>query len=220
MKRINSVVFTCFAASSLVAILISIAIAQSSKDAKPSKASNQPEAKLPPGWTLEDMQACMMAGTPGKMHELLANDIGKWEGQNTMWMSPDAEPITNDCSSSVTPMLDGRFTKIETTSEIPGMGPYHGFGIYGFDNVSQQFVANWLDNHSTGIMNAVGTLSPDGKTLTWKFNFNCPLTKKPAVMREVDTITSPTTKTIEMFGEDPKSGKEFKMIRMELTKKS
>jgi hypothetical protein len=38
-------------------------------------------------------------------------------------------------------------------------------------------------------------------------------------MRQVETITGPTTKTLEMTGADPKSGKEFKMMSIELTRK-
>ncbi len=38
-------------------------------------------------------------------------------------------------------------------------------------------------------------------------------------MREVETITGPKTKTLEMFGADPQTGKEFKMMSIELTKK-
>jgi hypothetical protein len=37
-------------------------------------------------------------------------------------------------------------------------------------------------------------------------------------MREVVTFTGPGTKTIEMFGSEPKSGQEYKMMRIELTK--
>jgi hypothetical protein len=37
-------------------------------------------------------------------------------------------------------------------------------------------------------------------------------------MREVDTVTGPNSKTLEMFGPDPKTGKEFKMMTIELTK--
>ena len=101
---------------------------------------------------------------------------------------------------------------------MPGMGPYKGFGIYGFDNVSQKLISIWLDNHSTGIMKGEGKQSSDGKTTTWKFSFNCPITKKPAVMREVETITGPNTKTLEMFAEDPNSGEEYKMMSVELTR--
>jgi hypothetical protein len=201
----------------LAAAVGSMVLAEASKDAKPA---GQPELKLPPGWTQADVQACMVAGTPGNMHEHLAKGAGGWNGKNTMWMVPGGEPMVSDSTTTVTPIMDGRFVKVETKGEMPGMGPYHGVGIYGFDNVSQKFISTWIDNHSTGIMTGTGELSPDGKTLTWKYSFNCPITKKPSVMREIETITGPDTKMLEMFSADPKSGKEFKMMSIELTKKS
>ena len=200
-----------------VIAVASITIAQPSKDSKPA---GQLEMKLPPGWTEADMQACMIAGTPGKMHQHLARDVGVWHGKNTMWMFPGAEPMTSDCTSTVSSILDGRYIRCEMAGEMPGMGPYTGSGVYGFDNVSQKLVSTWIDNHSTGIMRGEGDLSSDGKTMTWKYNYNCPMTKKPAVMREVEKVTGPNTKTLEMYGNDPKSGKEFRMMRIELTKKS
>jgi hypothetical protein len=39
-------------------------------------------------------------------------------------------------------------------------------------------------------------------------------------MREIHTTTGPNTRTLEMWGTEPKSGKEFKMMKVELTKKS
>jgi hypothetical protein len=163
----------------------------------------------------------MLAGTPGKMQEHLAKGAGVWQGKCQMWMAPSiVEPMKSESTSTVTPIMDGRFIKVEMAGEMPGMGPYSGFGLYGFDNVSQRFVSTWIDNHSTGIMNGVGELSPDGKTLTWQYTYQCPITKKPAVLREIETVTGADTKTLEMFGADPKSGKEFKMMRIELTRKS
>ena len=204
------------ASIALATAIGAIATADSPKD---SKAADQPEFKLPPGWTEADMQAMMLAGTPGKMHEYLAKGAGEWVGKTTMWMAPGLDPVKSECTSTATPMMDGRYIQAEMKGEIPGMGPYRGFGIYGFDNVSQKFVSSWIDNHSTGMMNGVGELSEDGKKLTWKFTYHCPLTKKPAVMREVETITGPDTKTLEMVGADPKTGKEFKMMHIEFTKK-
>ncbi len=204
------------AAVGLAAVVGSVAIADSSEG---SKGAGKPEMKLPDGWTEADMQACMIAGAPGKMHEHLAKNVGVWQGKNTMWMAPGAEPMKSESTSTFTSIMDGRYVKCETAGEMPGMGPYNGMGIYGFDNVSKKFVSNWVDNHSTGIMNGVGELSDDGKTMTWNFTFNCPITRKPAVLREVETITGPDTKTLEMFSADPKSGKEFKMMVIEFTKK-
>lgn len=201
-------------AAGMAAVIGAIALADVSEE----PSSGQGEMKLPPGWTEEDMQACILAGTPGEMHERLAEDVGTWQGQVTMWMSPGGDTMTSECTTTVAPMMDGRYTKVEWKGDMPGMGPYHGFGIYGFDNVSQQFVSIWLDNHSTGIMRGVGKLSDDGKTLTWKFKHNCPVTKKEAVMREIETRTGPDTKKLVMFATDPKSGEEYKMMSVEFTK--
>jgi hypothetical protein len=68
------------------------------------------------------------------------------------------------------------------------------------------------------MMNGTGQLSEDGKTLTWEFTGNCPVTRKPVTMREVDTVTGPNTRTLEMFGTPPKGGEEFKMMSIESTR--
>jgi hypothetical protein len=209
-------------ASSLIAVIgliivQSIAIGEPSKDSKPA---GQPEIKLPPGWTEDDLKAEMMAGTPGKMHERLAKDVGVWQGKCSMWMPPGGgEPMKSDCTMTITSIMDGRYFKSEMSGEMAGMGPYNGFGIGGFDNVSQKFVSTWIDNHSTGILTGTGDLTPDGKTVNWNFTYNCPITKKPVVLRQIDTVTGPGAKTLEMFGADPKTGKEYKMMRIEFTKK-
>jgi hypothetical protein len=200
-----------------LAVAGSLAIADSSKD---SKGAGQPEMKLPAGWTMEDMQAFMEAATPGKMQQRLAQEAGVWTCKTTMWMNPGAEPIMSEGKTTVTPIMDGRYTKAEMEGEMPGMGPYHGYAIYGYDNVAKQFVSTWIDNFSTGFANGVGKLSDDGKTLTWEFTASCPITKKPVVMREIETWTGPNTKRFDMFGTDPKSGKEFQMMKIEMTRKS
>ena len=64
-----------------------------------------------------------------------------------------------------------------------------------------------------------GELSKDRKTLSWNYKFNCPLANKPVVMRQIETITGPGAKTLEIFSPDPKTGKEYKMMAIELTKK-
>ena len=42
--------------------------------------------------------------------------------------------------------MDGRYLKSEMAGEMPGMGPYSGLGLIGFDNISKKFVATWADN--------------------------------------------------------------------------
>jgi len=216
MKRKNLYAPIAVAMVGLAAIVGSIAIAADTKD---TTAAGQGEFKLPPGWTEKDMQACMLAGTPGDMHKHLAECVGEWEAKTTMWMAPGAEAMQSEGTSTVTSIMDGRFIKCEMDGEMPGMGPYHGVGIYGFDNVSEEFVSTWIDNHSTGIMTGKGEQSDGGKTMTWNYTANCPITKKPVTIREVETITGPDSRTLDMFGKEPKSGEEFKMMSIKLTRK-
>src|SRR5688572_29602034 len=112
------------AAVALIVVLGSRAIAQEAKD--------QPQIKLPPGWTESDMQACAAAATPGKQHEFLAKGAGVWQGKAKAWMAPQTEAFVTDMTNTATPMMDGRFLKIETAGDMPGMGPFKGFGLYGF----------------------------------------------------------------------------------------
>ena len=205
------------AAIALAVVAGSFAIAQQASD--PTSATGGAEPQLPPGWTMEDMQAMMQAGTPGSEHQFLAEGVGEWEGETTMWMAPNAPPINSTCTSTATAILDGRFIKVDVAGDMPGMGPFQGFGLYGFDNVSKQFVSTWIDNMGTGMMTGVGEKSDNGKTLSWKYTANCPIAKKPVTITEVETITGADTKTLEMWGVDPKSGKEFKSMSIKFTRK-
>lgn len=214
----------------VAALTASIALAQNTRD--PGKTAPKPPAtqpskqaapahapELPPGMSAADMQACMEAGTPGPMHQHLLDAVGVWHGKSTMWMTPAAEPLKSECVSTITSAMDGRFTKCEMQGDMPGMGPFNGFGISGYDNVAKKFQASWIDNCGTGIMNGTGELSSDGKTLTWNYTYNCPITRKPAVMREVDRRTGKDTMTMEMYSTDPGTGKEFKMMEIAFTRK-
>jgi hypothetical protein len=203
-----------FAGLGFVALHPAVAPAE---EGKPTAA---PEFKLPEGWTAEDLQACMKAGTPGEMHKQLAAQAGEWTGKESMTMAPGATPMTTECASACTVLMDGRFLRCDFSANLPGMGPYKGLGIVGYDNVAKKFQGIWLDNHSTGMMIGAGELSSDGKKLTWKYAHTCPITNKPTIMREVETFTGPNSKTLEMFGVDPKTGKEFQMMRIDLTRKA
>ncbi|MBL8875261.1 MAG: DUF1579 domain-containing protein [Phycisphaerae bacterium] len=207
----------CLSVVGLLAVAGSLAAGDPTKDIKPA---GQPagEMQLPPGWTPQDMQACMAAATPGAQHQMLAAGAGNWSGKSQMWMAPGTPAIDTANTCTVTPIMDGRYVKTEFTGDMPGMGPFTGFGINGFDNVSKKFVATWIDNMGTGIMNGTGEVSSDGKVITWTFSVNCPITGKPTTLREIETITGPNTKTLEMWGIDPKSGKEFKSMFIELTR--
>jgi hypothetical protein len=225
----------------LSALAGSIALAQPTKDttkpapkpAAPTQPSTTPakttpsqpagDHKMPappPGMTEADMMACAAAAAPGPNHEFLAKRAGTWSGHVKMWMPGTTEPQESECTTVFTSLMDGRFLHSETNGEMPGMGPFHGFGAYGYDNVGKKFQATWFDNCGTGMMTGTGELSSDSKTLNWTMNYNCPLKGGPIVMREVEHITGPNTMTLEMFGPNPKTGKEEKALEISYTRKS
>lgn len=183
---------------------------------KMKEAMGEGMPPLPPGWTAEDMQACMEAGMPGPMQARLAKQAGTWKGTNKMWMAPGTEPMTTECVCVMTPIMDGRYVQSEMTGEMPGMGTFKGLGFAGFDNVSQKFVGSWLDNHSSGIMQGTGQLASDGSTINWSFAYNCPITKKATAMREVDTFPDANTMVMDMFCTDPKTNKEYQCMKIEM----
>jgi hypothetical protein len=60
------------------------------------------------------------------------------------------EPAQSAGSCTITPMFDGRFTKCEMSGDMPGMGPFNSFGLYGHDNVAQKFQSTELPAHRDG----------------------------------------------------------------------
>jgi len=214
MSRRRTLVATCVSAAALAALAASIAWAQPAKEGAP-KPAPQPEMKLPPGWTAADMQACIDAGTPGKMQGVLTRDAGVWKGKGTMWMGPGSDSMAAEFTLNIKPAMDGRFVTFTFEGDMADMGPFNGLGINGFDNVEQKFVSSWIDNQSTGILSGTGELSPDGSTLTWTYRYTCPVTRKPAMLRQIERRTGENTKLQETFGTDPKSGKEYKMMSFE-----
>ncbi len=204
----------------LTAAVGTIAMAQPGHDAKhEDKHGDMHEMQPPEGMTKEQMQACMEAGTPGPMHQWLTEAAGVWMGKCTMWTSPESKPMASECTTTITPMMDGRFTKSETSGDLAGMGPFNGFGLYGYDNVSKKFQSTWIDNCGTGMMVGTGERSSDGKTLTWTMAYNCPIQKKSVNMRLVETRPSKDRMTMAMYGPSPETGKEFKMMEISYTRK-
>jgi len=221
MNRNGRIVFSSAAVVAILGGSFAFAQQDSKKPVKPempaaAAAAQDHGMELPPGWTAEDMQACMMAGMPGEMQQMLVDGAGVWKGTCKMWMAPDTEAMENECTTVVTPILDGRYVTVEMTGEMPGMGPFKGMGINAFDNVSQKFQGTWIDSFSTQIMFGTGEINSARDTITWDFTYNCPIKKAPVKMREIQRNTGKDSMSLEMHTTDPKSGKEYKMMEISM----
>ncbi len=193
--------------------------------AKPGDKPAAPAAGGMPGQPSAEMaqymEKCMAAGIPGPMHEWLAKSAGTWDGQCTFYM-PGMPETKSTCTTTITSFLDGRFVKGETKGMMemaPGQQmPFHGFMVTGYNNTTKKFEQTWIDSMGTMMMNSLGTLSADTKTLTWTSNYTCPASEKVVTSRMVETHAGPNAMTLEMWGPNPMDGKDMKMMEIKYTR--
>lgn len=164
------------------------------------------------------MKAWMEYATPGEPHKLLAKSNGNWSGEVTMWMSPDGPPQVNKATMTNKMIMDGRYQQSEFSGSFMGM-PFSGISTTAFDNAKKVFISTWIDNMGTGIMKMEGPWDEATKTMTLSGKMIDPSTGRECNMRETFKIIDDNTQLMEMYGPDPKTGKEFKSMSIKLTRK-
>lgn len=174
-------------------------------------------------WVVVDsatMMAKMMEyGTPGAMHQMLASWNGTWAGETTMWDYEGATPQKSTGTAVNEMIMGGKYQKTTHSGSMMGM-PFEGMSILAYDNATKQFTSTWIDTWSTGIMTMTGNWDEASKTLTLSGSYpDIFRPGKQCTMREVYKIIDDNTHHMEMYGPDQKTGKEFKMMEMKITRK-
>ncbi len=164
-------------------------------------------------------KAWMEYATPGSMQKMMADWCGNWNGEGSMWMSPDAPAITASSTMSTKMIFDGRYQEGTYEGNMMGM-PFQGKMTMGYDNAKKEFVSSWIDNMGTGILNTSGTWDDASKTLTLQGEQSDPTRPgKTCHFRETLKIVDNNTQIMSMYGPDMKTGKEFKTMEIKLTRK-
>ncbi|MGC4100642.1 DUF1579 domain-containing protein [Ferruginibacter sp.] len=187
------------------------------------KKEKMADTKKDEPWVVVDsatmMKAMMDYATPGDMHKWLAASNGTWKGDMTMWDYDGAAPQKTTGTAVNTMILGGRYQSSKHTSTMMGM-PFEGESITGYDNAKKKFVSSWIDNWGTGIMMMEGDWDAAKKTLNMSGTYpDVCRPGKQCTMREVFTVIDDKTQKMEMYGPDQKTGKEFKMMEIMMTKK-
>jgi hypothetical protein len=178
--------------------------------------------KPPAGGMSKEQQAIMdamtKAMTPGDNHKLLASLVGDWTFVNRMWMDPSAPPTESNGTASYTMVLGGRYLQSQATGMMMGM-PFEGMGTTGYDNVSRQFQASWVDNFGTMIMYMTGKYDPAAKA----FSYVCEMddAMKPGTkvkVRQVIRLVDPNKHVMEWY--ETRGGKEAKTMEIVSTRKN
>lgn len=164
------------------------------------------------------MQAWLDYSTPGKMHQLMSSWDGEWKGEMTMWSDPTAAPFHSTCTVKNKMIMGGRYQSSTYTADMMGT-PFEGNSIMGYDNAKKKFISTWVDNMGTGIVILYGSWDEMSKTMMLVGQQANPVTGEDMNVRETFKAIDKKTQIMEMFGPDPVTGKEFKMMQIKLTRK-
>jgi hypothetical protein len=173
-----------------------------------------------------DMMATMMEmAKPGEPHKRMQELVGTWSYVSKWWMSPDTAPNVSSGTMVTRSVMDGRYLISDHASKMQMPGPdgkpmdmqFKGMAVEGYDNVKKKYVASWIDNMGTGIMNLEGTYDPAAKALTYLAEYEAvPGTKMK--IREVVTQIDDDHRKIEFF--EDRGGKEIKTMQIDYSRKN
>jgi len=216
MKRVD--IPTCLTTALLAAAISLPTLAQDAtapkKDEK-SAGNHSDEAAM--------MASMMELAQPGQNHKLLENMVGSWTYKVKFWMSPDSPPMEATVTTMTKSTMGGRYFISEHNGKMQMPGPdgklmdteFKGMAVEGYDNAKKKYVASWIDNMGTGIMNSEGAYDPATKTLTYLSEYE-PMPGMKTKVRQVIKIPDQDTHTMEFF--ELRRGGEVKTMEITYTR--
>ena len=190
------------------------AVAVAAMPLQDAKAKTRGDDKTAAGAMDPAMMAKMMElGTPGPEHAELKKMAGTWQIKMKCWMAEGA-PAMDASGTSTIEMANDRFLLEHFKGEMPGMGPYEGWGVMGFNNANKEYEHVWRDAFNTGMMWSTGKKAADG-TIAMTGNSNC--AEGPMTCRTVSKMTGDNAFHFEMY--QTLQGKpEMKCMEMDYTR--
>ena len=155
--------------------------------------------------------------TISEQHKMLAKAAGTWTGDVTMWMADGAPPMKSTSTTVTKSIYGGLYQQTNHSGDMMGM-PFEGMSLMGYDNLKKEFFSTWIDNMGSGIYVSTGAWDAATKTINLTGTMRC-MNGQDAQMREVFIMTDDDHQTMEMYGPDPKTGKEYKSMEIKYTRK-
>jgi hypothetical protein len=164
----------------------------------------------------EEMKAWTDYMTPGIMHEIMAKLAGDWKTVHKFWMDPAGKPMSSEGTAKTEMILGGRYQMSKFSGSVMGM-PMEGVWMMGFDNVSQEFTAVWIDNMGTGTAIAKGKYDESSKTISLDGNMIDPISKMDMKFKQYLKMIDDNHYNMEM--KLNVNGQEFKSMEIEFVRK-
>lgn len=153
--------------------------------------------------------------TPGPEHKMLADMVGEWEGDITIWMDPSQPPQTMKGKTVYESVMGGRYIVGHYSGNMMGM-PFNGMDITGFDNALKVYQNIWIDNIGTGMMMTEGSFDSKSNSIIYKGKMVEPSGNKVNV-RSVAKVIDKDHSIFEMFvdtGSGESKSMEIKYTRL------
>ena len=124
--------------------------------------------------------------------------------------------MTSEGTATIEPVFGGRFIRERFKADMMGQ-PFEGESTTGYDNNKKQFVSTFIDSMSTGMTHMKGSISPDGRTLTFIGEMDEPMSGEMGkAFRIRITVESADTHTMEMS--EILYGEPFKVMEVTYTR--
>jgi hypothetical protein len=136
---------------------------------------------------------------PTKFHEAMAHDVGVWDADVSVWMSPEAEPAKSKAVE--TNEMLGKFWLMSKFEGEFGGEKFTGASVMGYDPVKKKYIGGWVDSMSPFKMAMEGDYDEDSKTLTMIGEVTDFMTGKPGKHKMVTKYTGKDAKTFTMYRE-------------------
>ena len=156
------------------------------------------------------------AMAPGEGQKKLDPLIGTFNVAIKIWVTPDGPPIETTAASVNSWVLGGRFVQMMLNGDAPN-APFSGTGHIGYDNVSKNYQASWMDTGSTAITLYTGNFGASGKSALLRGSISNALTGKPSPVELRMTIEPDGSHLTQLWGQG-KGAKMAKLMELKYTK--
>jgi hypothetical protein len=130
----------------------------------PAPAKQPAAAKPADGGKTEAQEAqdFEKASAPGVEHiDLAKTMVGSWNTETSAFM-PGQAPMVAKGTAKFDPVMGIRFIRQTTQTDIGGGKKINGEGLIGYNTVSKEYEATWIDSTATGIMTMTGKKDAKG----------------------------------------------------------
>ena len=183
------------------------------KEAKATDHASSQHMEMAKNMSPTEMTAAWeKAAEPTQQHNLLKDQVGKWDVVVKIWMDPKAQPEISKGVSLNSLELNGKFLKESFSGKWMGH-PFTGNGFTGYDTVSKEFTSIWMDSSSPIINTMKGQFSPESKSWTFTGNSTCPVSGATMKSKMLNRVVDKNHRVVESYYIRP-DGSEVKTMEI------